>query len=40
MTEQTSIMEIGIWTAANGEGIYGSRPWKIYGETPIRQLLQ
>jgi len=24
--------EIGIWTAANGEGIYGSRPWKIYGE--------
>ena len=26
--------EIGIWTAANGEGIYGSRPWKIYGEKP------
>lgn len=24
--------EIGVWTAANGEGIYGSRPWKIYGE--------
>ena len=24
--------EIGIWTSANGEGIYGSRPWKIYGE--------
>jgi alpha-L-fucosidase len=24
--------EIGTWTAANGEGIYGSRPWKIYGE--------
>jgi len=23
---------IGVWTAANGEGIYGSRPWKIYGE--------
>lgn len=23
---------IGEWTAANGEGIYGSRPWKIYGE--------
>ncbi len=24
--------EIGVWTAANGEGIYGSRPWKIFGE--------
>jgi alpha-L-fucosidase len=27
--------EIGIWTQANGEGIYGSRPWKIYGEKPV-----
>jgi alpha-L-fucosidase len=26
--------EIGKWTAANGEGIYGTRPWKIYGEGP------
>ena len=26
--------EIGRWTAANGEGIYGSRPWKIFGERP------
>jgi alpha-L-fucosidase len=26
--------EIGIWTSANGEGIYGSRPWIIYGEKP------
>ncbi len=26
--------EIGIWTSANGEGIYGSRPWKLYGEKP------
>lgn len=24
--------EIGVWTAANGEGIYGTRPWKTYGE--------
>jgi alpha-L-fucosidase len=24
--------EIGVWTAANGEGIYGTRPWKIFGE--------
>ena len=26
--------EIGIWIAANGEGIYGTRPWTIYGEKP------
>jgi alpha-L-fucosidase len=22
------------WTPSNGEGIYGSRPWKVYGEGP------
>ncbi len=22
--------ETGVWTSANGEGIYGTRPWKIY----------
>ena len=26
--------EIATWTKVNGEGIYGSRPWKIYGEGP------
>ena len=26
--------EIANWIAANGEGIYGSRPWKVYGEKP------
>ncbi len=26
--------EIGTWTSANGEGIYGTRPWKIFGEKP------
>lgn len=25
---------IGKWTAANGEGVYATRPWKIYGEGP------
>ncbi len=29
--------EIGIWTSANGEGIYGSRPWKVYGEKPANE---
>jgi len=26
--------ELAAWTAANGEGIYGSRPWKVWGEKP------
>ncbi len=25
---------IGKWIAINGEGIYGTRPWKVYGEGP------
>ena len=25
---------IGQWLSANGEGIYASRPWKVYGEGP------
>ena len=25
---------IAKWIPANGEGIYGTRPWKIYGEGP------
>jgi alpha-L-fucosidase len=25
---------IAAWTPVNGEGIYGTRPWKIYGEGP------
>lgn len=25
---------IGSWIQVNGEGIYGSRPWKVYGEGP------
>jgi alpha-L-fucosidase len=29
-----TLEDIATWTAANGEGIYGSRPWKIYGEGP------
>ncbi len=26
--------EIAQWTPVNGEAIYGTRPWKIYGEGP------
>jgi alpha-L-fucosidase len=25
---------IADWTAANGEGVYATRPWKVYGEGP------
>ena len=36
----TILDEIGKWTPANGEGIYGTRPWKIYGEGPSTQKNQ
>ena len=26
--------ELGAWIKINGEGIYGTRPWKVYGEKP------
>ena len=29
-----SLDEIGRWMSANGEGIYATRPWKVFGETP------
>ena len=32
--QQTVLLEIGNWLKINGEAIYGSRPWKIYGEGP------
>lgn len=28
--------EMADWMAANGEGIYGTRPWQIFGEGPMR----
>ena len=28
--------EIGRWLKANGEAIYGTRPWKIFGEGPTQ----
>lgn len=30
--EQQVLLDIGRWLAVNGEAIYGTRPWKVYGE--------
>jgi alpha-L-fucosidase len=32
--EQRMLLEIGDWLRVNGEAIYGTRPWKVYGEGP------
>ncbi|MDP4283716.1 MAG: alpha-L-fucosidase [Bacteroidota bacterium] len=28
------VEEIAMWNSVNGEGIFGTRPWKVYGEKP------
>ncbi len=33
--EEKIIEEIGRWMNRNGEGIYGTRPWEVFGEGPI-----
>ena len=32
--EQEMLREIGRWLQVNGEGIYETRPWQIFGEGP------
>ena len=32
--EQDMLREIGRWLAVNGEGIYETRPWQVFGEGP------
>ncbi len=32
--DQEILREIGAWLRVNGEAIYGTRPWKVYGEGP------
>ena len=36
--EQRILFEIGQWLAVNGEAIYGTRPWKVYGEGPTQVI--
>jgi alpha-L-fucosidase len=34
--EEKMLREVGAWLAINGDAIYGSRPWKIFGEGPTQ----
>jgi len=34
--EETILLEVGRWMAVNGEAIYDTRPWKVYGEGPTQ----
>lgn len=34
--QQTVLLELGLWLQLNGEAIYESRPWKVYGEGPTK----
>jgi alpha-L-fucosidase len=34
--EEQILLAIGRWLSANGEAIYGTRPWKLFGEGPTQ----
>jgi alpha-L-fucosidase len=36
--EQETLLEIGRWLALNGEAIYATRPWKVFGEGPTQVI--
>ena len=36
--EEEILLAIGRWLAVNGEAIYGTRPWQVYGEGPTEVI--
>ncbi len=34
--DKSILLEIGDWLKVNGEAIYGTRPWKVFGEGPTK----
>jgi alpha-L-fucosidase len=34
--EQEILLEVGHWLDTNGEAVYGTRPWRVYGEGPTQ----
>ncbi len=34
--EKSILRSVGKWLSSNGEAIYGSRPWRVYGEGPTQ----
>ena len=38
--ERWTLEEIGSWISVAGEGIYGTRPWKVFGEGDSRVLIE
>lgn len=33
---QKVLLDVGVWLNVNGDAIYGTRPWRVYGEGPTK----